>query len=83
MEIKQQPVCSLQHMPTEGGALRRVSGLVAASASATVIVNSVVLVQSALQLRQRLSAGVLAPFGSGLPATGCRRKDEAHPCPTL
>ncbi|TNY06344.1 MFS transporter, partial [Escherichia coli] len=39
--------------------------LAIASASAMVIVNTVVLVQSQLQLGQRFTAGALAAFGAG------------------
>ena len=71
---KQPPRRSVYERTTRGSRLYlatpRLRGLLAlnlaiASASAMVIVNTVVLVQSQLQLGQRFTAGALAAFGAG------------------
>ena len=71
---KQPPKRGIYDRTTRGSriylATPRLRGLLAlnlaiASASAMVIVNTVVLVQSQLQLSQRFTAGALAAFGAG------------------
>jgi MFS family permease len=73
-KAKQPPRRSIYERTTRGSriylATPRLRGLLAlnlaiASASAMVIVNTVVLVQSSLQLGQRFTAGALAAFGAG------------------
>lgn len=73
-KAKQPPRRSIYERTTRGSriylATPRLRGLLAlnlaiASASAMVIVNTVVLVQSQLQLSQRFTAGALAAFGGG------------------
>lgn len=73
-KAKQPPRRSIYERTTRGSriylATPRLRGLLAlnlaiASASAMVIVNTVVLVQSQLQLGQRFTAGALAAFGAG------------------
>jgi len=73
-KAKQPPRRSIYERTTRGTriylATPRLRGLLAlnlaiASASAMVIVNTVVLVQSQLQLPQRFTAGALAAFGAG------------------
>lgn len=73
-KAKQPPRRSIYERTTRGSriylATPRLRGLLAlnlaiASASAMVIVNTVVLVQSQLQLSQRFTAGALAAFGAG------------------
>ena len=73
-KAKQPPRRSIYERTTRGSRIYlstpRLRGLLAlnlavASASAMVIVNTVVLVQSQLQLNQRFTAGALAAFGGG------------------
>jgi MFS family permease len=73
-KAKQPPRRSVYERTTRGSriylATPRLRGLLAlnlaiASASAMVIVNTVVLVQSHMQLSQRFTAGALAAFGGG------------------